>query len=191
MKLIFGRLYLHAGQVVSDAQILEDTRQQLNQFSNSAGPQAIALVETAGGVSSPTPSNSLQACLPISYSFSLPQAMCLGGGRMHTGTKMSVVDEHDVQMPYLDTHLGTAITFAKLSGHIYLDNGVFTTYKMQHVLAGLNPLPSGKIHSWQLADFAARCLGHHETDKLYQISGSQKYTGINTTNEVGARSKVL
>lgn len=48
------------GQVVSDEKIVHDTMQQLNHFHSAAGPGAIALVETAGGVSSPTPSNSIQ-----------------------------------------------------------------------------------------------------------------------------------
>ena len=48
------------GQIVSDEKILHDTMQHLNHFHSGAGPGAIALVETAGGVSSPTPSNSIQ-----------------------------------------------------------------------------------------------------------------------------------
>ncbi|KAK9864959.1 hypothetical protein WJX84_008815 [Apatococcus fuscideae] len=67
------------GQFVSDEKILQDTRRHLNHFHSSAGPGSIALVETAGGVSSPTPSNTVQC--EAWQGLSLP-AILVGDGRL-------------------------------------------------------------------------------------------------------------
>jgi dethiobiotin synthetase/adenosylmethionine--8-amino-7-oxononanoate aminotransferase len=50
------------GRVIPDAQLVSDTRQQLQQFAARLPPGAgaLSIVETAGGVASPGPSGSLQ-----------------------------------------------------------------------------------------------------------------------------------